>query len=148
MCRLRNIAMRDYQKSVTTGQTDGQTDAGQSDPYVPLCFAGDTKSMIIIWSQTLTIGESWRHWELYIICWSMLHHKQFVEARLCRCTGDQKSYLVTTDLSERQHSSPVVTNYKQQQLEWCCPNGTNTPRGNQFKLSKFFSKKLLGAAVV
>ena len=43
MCRLRNIAMRDYQGSVTTGQTDGQTDAGQSDPYVPLCFAGDTK---------------------------------------------------------------------------------------------------------
>ena len=39
--------MRDYQKSVTTeqthGQTDGQTDAGQNDPYVPLCFAGDTK---------------------------------------------------------------------------------------------------------
>ena len=25
MCRLRNIAMRDYQESVTTGQTDGQT---------------------------------------------------------------------------------------------------------------------------
>ena len=24
-------------------QTDGQTDAGQSDPYVSLCFAGDTK---------------------------------------------------------------------------------------------------------
>ena len=35
-----NIAMRDYQESVTTGQTD----AGQSDPYVLLCFAGDTKS--------------------------------------------------------------------------------------------------------
>ena len=34
----------DYQESVTTGQTDGQTDAGQSDPYVPLCFAGDTKT--------------------------------------------------------------------------------------------------------
>ena len=48
MCRLRNKAMRDYQESVTTGQThthtDGQTDAGQSDPYVPLCFAGDTTS--------------------------------------------------------------------------------------------------------
>ena len=49
MCRLRNIAMRDYQKSVTTkkgvtdGRTDGQTDAGQSDPHVPLCFAGGTK---------------------------------------------------------------------------------------------------------
>ena len=28
----------DYQ-SVTTGQTD----AGKTDPYVPLCFAGDTK---------------------------------------------------------------------------------------------------------
>ena len=26
MCRLRNIAMRDYQESVTTGQTDGWTD--------------------------------------------------------------------------------------------------------------------------
>ena len=38
MRRRRNIAMRDYQESVTTGQTDGQ-----SDPYVPLCFAGDTK---------------------------------------------------------------------------------------------------------
>ena len=38
MCRLRNIAMRDYQESVTTEQTD----AGQSDPYVPLCVAGDT----------------------------------------------------------------------------------------------------------
>ena len=43
MCRLRNTTMRDYQESVTTGQTDGQTDAGQSDPYVMLCFAGDTK---------------------------------------------------------------------------------------------------------
>ena len=76
MCRLRNIAMRDYQESVTIGQTDTrthrqtpdkvipmcryasqatqnyrtdrhthtQTDAGQSDPYVPQCFAGDTKT--------------------------------------------------------------------------------------------------------
>ena len=34
--------MRDYQESVTTRQTDRQTDAGQSGPYVPLCFAGDT----------------------------------------------------------------------------------------------------------
>ena len=52
MCRQLNIAMCDYQESVTTGQTDrqtntrtaGQTDAGQSDPYVPLYFAGDAKS--------------------------------------------------------------------------------------------------------
>ena len=50
MCRLRNIAMRDYQESMTTGQTvrrtDTQTDAGQSDPYVPLCFAGDTTNEV------------------------------------------------------------------------------------------------------
>ena len=49
MCRLRNIAMRDYQESVTTGQTDRrtgrQTEVGQSDPYVPLGFAGDTKNI-------------------------------------------------------------------------------------------------------
>ena len=38
MCRLRNIAIHDYQESVTTGQTDGQTEVGQSDPYVPLCW--------------------------------------------------------------------------------------------------------------
>ena len=29
--------------SVTDGRTDGQIDDGQSDPYVSLCFAGDTK---------------------------------------------------------------------------------------------------------
>ena len=33
----------DYQESVTTEQTHPQTDPGQSDPYVPLCFTGDTK---------------------------------------------------------------------------------------------------------
>ena len=50
MCRLRNIAMRDYQESVTIWtdrRTHTQTDAGQSDPYVPLCFAGDTKMMFM-----------------------------------------------------------------------------------------------------
>ena len=50
MCCLRNIAMRN-QESVTTGQTDRQThthrDAGQSDPYVPLCFAGNTKIPVL-----------------------------------------------------------------------------------------------------
>ena len=48
MCRLQNIdtCMGDYQKGVTIGQTDGQTDARQIDPYVPLCFAGHTKSII------------------------------------------------------------------------------------------------------
>ena len=42
MCHLRKIALRDYQESVTTRQKDIQTDAGQSDPDVPLCFAADT----------------------------------------------------------------------------------------------------------
>ena len=37
---LGNIAMCDYQESVTSEQTD----AGQSDPYVPLCFEGGTKN--------------------------------------------------------------------------------------------------------
>ena len=45
-----NSSMRDYQESVTAGQTDTQTDrvtdAWQSDPYVPLCFAGNTKIYI------------------------------------------------------------------------------------------------------
>ena len=38
MCRLRNITL----ESVTE-KCDRQTDEGQSDPYVSLCFAGDTK---------------------------------------------------------------------------------------------------------
>ena len=37
------VAKHDYQESVTTWQTDRQTDTGQSDSYVPLCFAGDIK---------------------------------------------------------------------------------------------------------
>ena len=49
VCDACKTAMRDYQESVTAGQThrqtDGQTDAGQSDPYVPLYFAGDTKNV-------------------------------------------------------------------------------------------------------
>ena len=42
MCRPWNIAMRDYQESVTTGQTDTWRDR-QSDPNVPICFAGAQK---------------------------------------------------------------------------------------------------------
>ena len=52
---LQNIALcdqekREYQERVTTGQTDGQTDAGQSDPYVLPCFAGDTKRVYIYYN--------------------------------------------------------------------------------------------------
>ena len=31
----------------TRTQKDGQTDPGQSDPYVPLCLAGDTINKIL-----------------------------------------------------------------------------------------------------
>ena len=65
MCHLRNIAMHDYLESVTTGQTntrtDGQTDVGPSDPYVPLCLAGDTKMSLNI-----------REVKILIICIGML----------------------------------------------------------------------------
>ena len=48
-CVACERAMRDYKERVTTGQTntgtDGQTDAGQSDPYMPLCFVGETKTI-------------------------------------------------------------------------------------------------------
>ena len=39
-----SIAIHDYQESMTTGQTVEQTDARQSEPYMPLCFEGDTKA--------------------------------------------------------------------------------------------------------
>ena len=57
----------DYQESVTTGQTDGQTDAGQSDPYVPLCFAGDTKTIAIVPVLWLLL---W--WWCWWLVWMML----------------------------------------------------------------------------
>ena len=37
MCRLRNIAMCDYQESVTTRQTDRQTDRQTQDKVIPMC---------------------------------------------------------------------------------------------------------------
>ena len=47
--------MCDYQESVTTGQTHthGQTNAGQSDPYVPLCLAGDTIKTVESFSEAI-----------------------------------------------------------------------------------------------
>ena len=42
MCRLRNIAMRFYQESVTTGQTvrqnDGQTDGKMPNNVIPMYY--------------------------------------------------------------------------------------------------------------
>ena len=39
MCRLQNITMRDYQESVTTGQTDRHThiDRQKPDKVIPIC---------------------------------------------------------------------------------------------------------------
>ena len=37
MCRLRNIAMRDYQESVTIGQTDARTHRQTPDKVIPMC---------------------------------------------------------------------------------------------------------------
>ena len=37
MYRLRNIALRDYQESVTTGQTHGRTDRQTPDKVIPMC---------------------------------------------------------------------------------------------------------------
>ena len=34
--------------SATDGQTDGRTDNGQSDPYVWLCYTGDTKMDLLL----------------------------------------------------------------------------------------------------
>ena len=48
MCRLRNIALESVTlESMTDGRTDRRADDGQSDPYVSLCFAGDTKRKIL-----------------------------------------------------------------------------------------------------
>ena len=46
MCCLRNIALESVTEKCDR-RTDRQTDDGKSDPYVSLCFAGDTKSLII-----------------------------------------------------------------------------------------------------
>ena len=68
--------------SVTDGQTDRQTDRrtdrqtddGQSDPYVSLCFAGDTKSLFCSTSEdlkavsnVLQIFETQRNKHIHII---------------------------------------------------------------------------------
>ena len=37
MCRLRNIAMRDYQESVNIGQTDARTHRQTPDKVIPMC---------------------------------------------------------------------------------------------------------------
>ena len=103
MCRLRNIALRDYQESVTTVQTyAGQTDAGQQDPYVPLhvCCAGDTTTLQYdIWRQANTTWsandrfQSSPRWRIEIVTTKLFTPKSayWLASRKCR-----KTYVVTT----------------------------------------------------
>ena len=49
MCRLRNIAMRDYQESVTIGQTDTRTHRQTPEKVIPMCrYASQATHMSII----------------------------------------------------------------------------------------------------
>ena len=82
MCHLRNIAMRDYQESVTTKkvwlldrQMVGRTDRSRTKwslcHNVPLCFAGDTKmtSSVDTWInviQSMPITSVRRSWPMLI----------------------------------------------------------------------------------
>ena len=43
----------------TDRRTHTQTDAGQSDPYVPLCFAGDTKIGVSIITFIINENKTW-----------------------------------------------------------------------------------------
>ena len=54
MCRLRNIALLDYQESVTTGQTDRQT------PYkvIPMCRYASQATQKSIYKGHPKINES------------------------------------------------------------------------------------------
>ena len=66
MCCLQNIAMSDYQESVTTEQTD----AGESDPNVLLCFAGDTiTANVILPTAELLIDHGSSRIESKIFAW-------------------------------------------------------------------------------
>ena len=50
MCRLRNIAMRDYQESVTIGQTDTRTHRQTPDKVIPMCrYASQATQKVSIW---------------------------------------------------------------------------------------------------
>ena len=71
MRHLQNIAMRDNQESVTTGQTDRQTYSWQSDPYMLLCFTGDTCRPKICVSILVLCVEI----HLYTtVCWNTFVH--------------------------------------------------------------------------
>ena len=57
MCRLRNIAMRDYQESVTTGQTDTGTDRQRPHKVIPMCrYASQALQKIVTAFQEMHVS--------------------------------------------------------------------------------------------
>ena len=58
MCRLRNIAMRDYQESVTIGQTDTRTHRQTPDKVIPMCrYASQATQQSSYFKQYLFINS-------------------------------------------------------------------------------------------
>ena len=58
MCRLRNIATRDYQESVTTGQTHRRTDTGQSVHYAEDCMCRLRNIATRDYQESVTTGQT------------------------------------------------------------------------------------------
>ena len=57
MCRLQNLAMRDYQESVTTGQTHRQTDTQTQDKVIPMCrYASQETQKLLLYVKHVHIG--------------------------------------------------------------------------------------------
>ena len=89
--------MRDYQESVTTGQTDG----GQSNSYVPLCFAGDTKSK----KKSLELEASWKQNRRYALPeGKMISCFNFVRVSLLQFDQDRPTCeIAICDIFEDKH---------------------------------------------
>ena len=60
MCRLRNIAMRDYQESVTIGKTDTRTHRQTPDKVIPMCCYASQATQKMIVFKVVKIGASTR----------------------------------------------------------------------------------------
>ena len=76
MYRLRNIAMRDYQKSATNGQTHRQTnrrtDSQTPDKAIPMCRYASQATQKLFICVTLTNGI--RQYIKFINCISIFNH--------------------------------------------------------------------------
>ena len=94
MCRLRNIAMRDYQKSVTTGQTvgrqtdgrtDRRTDRQTPDKVIPLCRYASQATQKTPLSRTLPwLSPNSSSWHL-MLCKALI---MVLELENCHLTSD------------------------------------------------------------